>query len=147
MSSCEVEFKKLYEKYSKSKKYLIPKEEYNKIFENLKTATEVSSMKSHHHAVVQYYILKEFEVLVCGNIEKLIKRRKTQDELPVYFAIMEERYDIINRGDISTDHGGRDRMANTFVKCIPTSQQKLLNFTSPTALCARRNVQEPQVLL
>ena len=45
----KVEFKeKLYEKYSKSKKYLIPKEEYYKILENLKTATEVSSMKSHH---------------------------------------------------------------------------------------------------
>ena len=48
-SSFEVEFKeKLYEKYSKSHKYLIPKEEYYKILENLKTATKVSSMKSHH---------------------------------------------------------------------------------------------------
>ena len=49
MSSFEVKFKeKLYEKYSKSQKYLIPNEEYYKIFEHLKMVTEVSSTKSHH---------------------------------------------------------------------------------------------------
>ena len=48
-SSFEVEFKeKLYEKYFQSQKYLIQKEEYYKILENLKTATEVSDIKSHH---------------------------------------------------------------------------------------------------
>ena len=48
-SSFEVKFKEnLYEKYSKSQTYLIPKEEYYKILEKLKTAIEVSSMKSHH---------------------------------------------------------------------------------------------------
>ena len=45
-SSFEVEFKeKLYEKYSKSQKYLIPKEEYYKILEDLQTTTEFSSTK------------------------------------------------------------------------------------------------------
>ena len=39
---------------------------------------------------------------------------------------------------------------NTFeiVKSMPTARQKLLNSTSPTALCIRRNenIQEPRVL-
>ena len=49
---------------------------------------------------------------MCGdiNVEKLIKRRKTQDEEPVYYAIMEDKYAIISRGHITTDHGGRGRM-------------------------------------
>ena len=51
-------------------KNIIPKDEYYKILEDLKTATKVSSMKSHH----QYNILKKFEVLLCGDVEKLIKR-------------------------------------------------------------------------
>ena len=89
----EVEFKKkIYEKYSKSQKCLIPKEEYYKILENLKTVTR--SLKYEITSpVVQYYILKKFEVLMCGDVEKLIKRRKTQDEQPVYYAIMEDKYD------------------------------------------------------
>ena len=63
--------------------------------------------------VVQYYILEKFEVLVCGDVEKLIKRRKTQDEHQVYCAIMKDKYDIISRGHITTDHGGRTRVVVT----------------------------------
>ena len=33
-----------------------------------------------------------------------------QDEQPVYYAIMEDKHEIISRGHITTDHGGRDRM-------------------------------------
>ena len=43
-------------------------------------------------------------------LKKLIKQRKMQDEQPVYYAIMEDKYEIISRGHITTDHGGRDRM-------------------------------------
>ena len=50
----------------------------------------------------------KFEVLMCGDVEKLIKRRKTQDEQPVCYAIMEDRDDISSRGHIATDRGGRD---------------------------------------
>ena len=86
---------------------------------------------------------------MCGDVEKLIMRRNSHDEQPVYYAIMEDKYDIISRGHITTDHGGHDRMLNTFVKSIPTARQKLLNSTSPTTLCVIRNenIQEPQVLL
>ena len=59
MASFEAEFKdKLYEKYSRGQKYLIPKEEHYNILEVLNTATEVSSTKSRHH----YYILQKFGV-------------------------------------------------------------------------------------
>ena len=107
MASFEAEFKeKLYEKYSRSQKYLIPKEEYCKILEDLKTATEVSSTKSRHH----YYILQKLEVLVCDDVEKLIKQRKMTDEQPLYYVTIEDMHDIISWGHIATGHGGRDRM-------------------------------------
>ena len=58
----------------------------------------------------QYCILKKFEVLVCGDVEKLIKQRKTPDEHPVYYTTIEDTHDIISRGHIASGHGGRDRM-------------------------------------
>ena len=47
---------------------------------------------------------------MCGDVEKLIKRRKTTDEQPLHYARIEDTYDIISRGHIATGHGGRDRM-------------------------------------
>ena len=51
-----------------------------------------------------------YEVLQCGDIERLIRRRTTPDEPPVYYAYIENMYDIIHRAHIATGHGGRDRM-------------------------------------
>ena len=47
---------------------------------------------------------------MCGDVEKLIKQRKTTNEQPLYYATTEDTYDIISRGHIVTGHGGRDRM-------------------------------------
>ena len=43
-------------------------------------------------------------------MEKLIKRRKSPEESPVYYVSIEDTYDIIKRAHIATGHGGRDRM-------------------------------------
>ena len=103
----EAEFKqKLFDKYAQCQKYLIPKEEYYKTTEELKAAAQVLSTKSRH----QYYILKKYEVLSCGDVEKLIKKRKAPGDHPVYYATIEDTYDIISRAHIATGHGGRDRM-------------------------------------
>ena len=42
--------------------------------DDLKTAAEVSTTKSHH----QYYILKKYEVLQCGDVKKLLRRESHQ---------------------------------------------------------------------
>ena len=47
---------------------------------------------------------------MCCDVENLMKRRKTQDEQPVHYAIMEAKNNIISIGHITTDHGGHDRM-------------------------------------
>ena len=109
--SFELEFKgKLYGKNSQCQKYLIPKEVYYKTIEDLKAVTEVSTSKSHH----QYYILQKYEVLMRSDVEKLIKKRKSPEEHPVYYATIEDTYDIISKAHIATGHGGRDRMLKHF---------------------------------
>ena len=46
----------------------------------------------------------------CGDVEKLIKKRKSPEDRPIYYATIEDTYDIINKAHIETGHGGRDRM-------------------------------------
>ena len=106
-ASFEMEFRgKLFEKYSECQKYLIPRKVYYETIEDLKTMTKVSISKSRH----QYYILKKYDVLTCGDVEKLIKKKKSPEDHPVYYATIEDTYDIISKAHIATGHGGRDRM-------------------------------------
>ena len=55
-------------------------------------------------------ITYRYEVLQCGDVEKLIRRRQNPEESPVYFVTIEKTYDVIKRAHAATGHGGRDRM-------------------------------------
>ena len=57
-----------------------------------------------------------YEILQCGDIEKLIKRRLEPDDDPVYYVSIEDTYDAIKRAHVATGHGGRDRMAKEITK-------------------------------
>ena len=105
-STLETKFRENYLRNTLCQKYLIPKEVYSQTIEDLKNAAEVPKTKSHHN----YYILNRYEVLQCGNVEKLIKKRTSPVDRPVYFATIEDTYDIITKAHIATGHGGRDRM-------------------------------------
>lgn len=52
-----------------------------------------------------------YEVLLCGDIERLIKKREKLDDPVLYYVTIEETFDVINRAHLATGHGGRDRMA------------------------------------
>ena len=70
-SNFELKFRTdLFEKYAKCKKYLIPRDVYNSMIEDLKFASTESSSKGRH----MYYILEKYEILQCGVTEKLIKK-------------------------------------------------------------------------
>ena len=49
-------------------------------------------------------------------MDKLIKRRKSPTESPVYFVTLEETYDVIKTAHLATGHGGRDRMIKELEK-------------------------------
>ena len=57
-----------------------------------------------------------YEVLQCGDVEKLIRKRKEPTDSPIYYATIEDTYDIIKRAHIATGHGGRDRMQKELQK-------------------------------
>jgi len=46
----------------------------------------------------------------CGDVEKLIKKRADSTTAPLYYAHIDDIYDIIKRAHVSTGHGGRDKM-------------------------------------
>ena len=88
-SNIEAKFKeKLFEKYSKCQKWLIPKDIYYDIIDKLKRVAGNTSTKSRH----QYYIMKKYEVLTCGDLDKLIKKRRTPEDRLVYYVSIEDTY-------------------------------------------------------
>ncbi|XP_068250358.1 KRAB-A domain-containing protein 2-like [Palaemon carinicauda] len=69
-----------------------------------------------------------YEVLQCGPTEKLIKRRSTRQESPLYYVSIEETFDDVKSPHISKGHGGRDRMLKELQKKyanIPTKAVEL----------------------
>ncbi|KAK7096362.1 hypothetical protein V1264_005664 [Littorina saxatilis] len=100
------EKEQLFEHYEKDGRKLLPKAVYFRTIEEVKAAFQKTT-KSRH----EYHLLGKFEVLRCGDIERLIqKRTDTAEESILYYASLEETYDIVKREHEATGHGGRDRM-------------------------------------
>ena len=57
-----------------------------------------------------------YEVLQCGDVEKLIRKRKDPAESPCYYTTLEDTFDVIRRAHTATWHGGRDRMMKKLQK-------------------------------
>ncbi|XP_076059500.1 uncharacterized protein LOC143036138 [Oratosquilla oratoria] len=114
----------LTDRFKENKKGLIPKCDYQKTIDDLKAAADNSHAKGRHG----YYLLEKYEVLQCGPTEKLIKRRSTRQESPLYYVSIEETFDVVKSAHISTGHGGRDRMLKELQKKyanIPTKAVEL----------------------
>ncbi|XP_066964221.1 KRAB-A domain-containing protein 2-like [Macrobrachium rosenbergii] len=137
--SIELKFREeLYSRYEKCRKYLIPKEEYFQIIEDIRTTSERKNTKSRH----QYYLLSKYEVLQCGDVEKLIKKRQTPDETPVYYVSIEDTYDIVKRAHVATGHGGRDRMTKELqVKYANIQRDTVELFKSLCQECQKKRKQ------
>ena len=106
-TAVELQFREaLFRKYSKCEKHLLPRDVYYQTISDLRLAATTETKKSRH----QYYLLSKYEILQCGDVEKLIKKRESPEERPVYYVTIEDTYDIIQKTHISTGHGGRDRM-------------------------------------
>ncbi|XP_068234271.1 KRAB-A domain-containing protein 2-like [Palaemon carinicauda] len=105
--SIELKFREeLFSRYEKCSKYLIPKDAYFQMIEDIHRASERKITKIHY----EYYLMSKYEVLQCGDVEKIIKKRQTLDETPVYYVSIEDTFDIVKRAHVATGHGGRDRM-------------------------------------
>ncbi|VDI33512.1 Hypothetical predicted protein [Mytilus galloprovincialis] len=54
--------------------------------------------------------MQRFNVLHCGDVEKLIKKRQSLTDPILYYAYAEEIYSIIMRAHLNTGHSRRDKM-------------------------------------
>ncbi|XP_063587880.1 KRAB-A domain-containing protein 2-like [Penaeus indicus] len=76
------------------------------------------------------------EVLQCRDIEKLIKKRKSVDESPVYYLTID---DIIKRAHIATGNGGRETMnCNLGAKYANITKEALKLFKSYCITCQEK---------
>ncbi|XP_041378019.1 KRAB-A domain-containing protein 2-like [Gigantopelta aegis] len=73
----------------------------------------VDPRKKTHH---EYYLMSKFEILQCGDVEKLVKKSQTDEDTPLYYVSIEDTFDVIKRAHMSTGHGGRDRMLKELSK-------------------------------
>ena len=64
-----------------------------------------------------------YEILQCGDVENLIKKRIHLDDSPLYYVTLEDTFDAIKRAHVATGHGGRDRM-------IKEQKLKYVNITT-----------------
>ena len=90
----------LYTGYGENKCILLPKEEYIKTVGELLEATQAPTKSQR-----QFFLLKKYELLQCGEVQELIGKKPNQEH-PLYFATIEETFDIIKRAHIATGHGG-----------------------------------------
>ncbi|XP_041372812.1 KRAB-A domain-containing protein 2-like [Gigantopelta aegis] len=93
------------------------------MLEDLKTAAADTGTKSRHG----YYLLSKFEILQCGDVEKLIKKCVNPRGNPVYYVSIEETYDVVSRAHIATGHGDRDRMTKEINKKYANITRDVLN--------------------
>ncbi|XP_063600553.1 uncharacterized protein LOC134776736 [Penaeus indicus] len=135
----EADFREeLFQKYRQCPKYLMPENVYYNTIEELKTSAQNPSSKSRRI----YYILQKYEVLKCGDREKLIKKRKSVDESPIYYVTIEDTYDIIKRAHIATGHGGRDKMKCSLgAKYANITKEALELFKSYCTTCQEKRKQ------
>ncbi|KAK7100837.1 hypothetical protein V1264_023708 [Littorina saxatilis] len=85
--------RRLFEHYEKDGRKLLPKAVYFRTIEEVKAAFQKTT-KSRH----EYHLWGKFEVLKCGDIERLVqKRTDTTEESILYYATLEKTYDIVKR--------------------------------------------------
>jgi len=121
-------------KSSNQKSLPLEKGEYFNLVDEVKSAADYGDKTK---TARQYYLLRRYQVVQCGDVEKLIKKRPADADAEantLYFTHMDDMYDIVKRAHLSTGHGGRDKM-------LKTLSQKYANITSDVvelykSLCA-----------
>ncbi|KAK3890463.1 hypothetical protein Pcinc_005592 [Petrolisthes cinctipes] len=84
---------------------------------------------------------RRYEVLRCGQVEKLIKKRDHVEEPPLYYVPIEEMFDIVRSSHIATGHVGRDRMLKEVKKKYANiSVQTIELFKSLFTQCQKKRV-------
>ena len=134
----EYRFKReLFKKYEACKKVYIPKEEYFLIIDQQKMISVDTKTKTH-----EYYLISKFEILQCGDVEKLIKKQLREEDTHLYYVSIEDT-DIIKRAHILTGHGGRDRMAKELSKQYVNLTREAVELFKPLCMDCQQKRKRP----
>ena len=57
-----------------------------------------------------------YDVLILGEVSKLIKKQESSDDAIRYFVTIDETYDVIKNSHIALNHAGRDKMVKELNK-------------------------------
>ena len=120
-------------KNSDSKSLILTKIEYYNLIEELRVAASAKNKSNR-----QYYILGRYEVLQCGGVEKLIKKRKDETQELVYFVHVEDLFGTIKRAHIATGHGGRDKMVKELSRYANVTRDTVELFKSLCVQCQKK---------
>lgn len=117
---------------------LITRDEYFETINELITSQE-TKVKSPR----QYYLIKKYELLNCGDTQKLIRKRKDENSEPVYFVFIEETISILKRAHILTGHGGRDKMIKNLSQKYANITQESINLFKAGCIECQKKKRRP----
>ena len=81
-------------------------------------------------------MFRRCQILQCGVIDTFIKKRKTEQDVPLYYVCIEDTYDVIQRAHMATGHGGRDRMMKHLgTKYANITREAVYLFKSLCSVC------------
>ena len=91
----------------------------------------------------EYYLISKFEILQCGDVEKLIKKQLREEDTHLYYVSIEDTFDIIERAHILTGHGGRDRMAKELSKQYVNGTREDVELFKPLCVDCQQKRKRP----
>ncbi|CAG2229962.1 unnamed protein product [Mytilus edulis] len=113
------------------------REKYDEILELIVTEPQKSDKTSSY-----YYLVRKYEVLQCGDVKKIVKKRNSSDEDVKYYVCLEDMYSIVQKIHISIGHGGRDIMVKvTNRKYVNISNKALELYKELCEECQLKNVE------
>ena len=109
--------------------------QYQSAISTLRAAALENLKKSRH----DYYLLSKYEIFSCGKVDKLIKKRKNENDPILYYVPLEDVYSTILKAHVETGHGGRDKMKHYLSKkCANITRDMLEIFKSFCVLCQEK---------
>ena len=110
-------------------------ERYAELLELVKNGRNKEAKKSCY----DYNAVKRFDILTIGDVEKLIKKRKTEEESILYFVTNEELYEKIQEVHTQQGHGGINKMlAHLKKRYANITQEAVTMFITFCEECERR---------
>ena len=103
----------------------------------------ITSQETKDKCSRQYYLIKKYELLNCGDTQKLIRKRKDENSEPVYFVFIEETFSILKRAHILTGHGGRDKMIKNLSQKYANITQESINLFKAGCIECQKKKRRP----